>query len=254
MFKPFLVALILTFFLLPYPVSADQLADGVVAYDHKDYSAALKLLQPLADHGNAEAQYRIGELYLHGWGVKNDYMEAMKWKRKAGLNGLRATAQHGDAEAQANLAEVYDLGLRKKDGWGEDVQKDPVEALKWHKKSAEQGFGAWSLGYMYDQGRGVKQDKVEAFKWLLKVADSGSGEEQQYVGKAYAEGEVVKQDYIEAYKWYSLAQAAQKPGCCWLFRTSEFDALKEKMTPDQIAEAERRIAAWKPTPVPALKK
>ena len=43
----------------------------------------LRLLKPITDQGNAEAQINLGVLYANGWGVAQDYVEALKWYRKA---------------------------------------------------------------------------------------------------------------------------------------------------------------------------
>ena len=53
--------------------------------------------------------------------------------------------------------------------------KDYVEAAKWFKKSAEQGYAKaqYSIGYFYSVGVGVQKDKEEGMKWLQKSADQG---------------------------------------------------------------------------------
>ena len=40
--------------------SAGPLEDAVAAYQRQDYATALKLWRPLADKGNADAQFRLG--------------------------------------------------------------------------------------------------------------------------------------------------------------------------------------------------
>ena len=72
-----------------------------------------------ADQGNADAQDNVGWLYQHGWGVAQDYAEAMRWYRKA--------ADQGDARAQANIGELY------QHGWG--VAKNYAEATRWFDKA-----------------------------------------------------------------------------------------------------------------------
>ncbi len=58
---------------------AGPLEDGNAAFAAKDYTAALKLWQPLADKGNAQAQFYVGDLYFYGQGVKQDNVQAYKW-------------------------------------------------------------------------------------------------------------------------------------------------------------------------------
>jgi len=77
---------------------------GLEAADKGDFAAALREWQPLAEQGNASAQYNLGAMYYNGQGVPQNYQEAVKWFRKA--------AEQGFAEAQ------FSLGLRYFDGQG----------------------------------------------------------------------------------------------------------------------------------------
>ena len=51
-----------------------------------------------------------------------------------------------------------------------------TEAIKWYRKSAEQGneFAQERMGYCYENGYGVKKDKQEAVKWYRKAANQGN--------------------------------------------------------------------------------
>jgi hypothetical protein len=57
--------------------------------------------------------------------------------------------------------------------WGTD---DYVEAVKWYRKDAEQGYAnaQYEFGICYREGRGVPQDYVEAVKWFRKVREQDS--------------------------------------------------------------------------------
>ena len=63
--------------------------DGVDAYKRKDYKTAYKLWLPLAEQGNAKAQYNLGVMYRDGNGVQQDYKEAIRL--------FRLSAEQGDA-------------------------------------------------------------------------------------------------------------------------------------------------------------
>ncbi len=101
------------------PVWAD-FWDGIAAYDRGDYAAALKEWRPLAEQGNAAAQYNLGQMYIYGRGVPEDYAEAAKWYRKA--------AEQGHANAQYNLGVMYDNG--------QGVPQDYVQAHMWYNLAA----------------------------------------------------------------------------------------------------------------------
>ena len=68
--------------------------------------------------------------------------------------------------------------------------------------SAEEQF---NLGIAYAYGEGVEQDYFEAVKWFKEAADQGDVEAQLNLGYLYASGDGVTQSYPEAAKWYRLA-------------------------------------------------
>ena len=76
------------------------------------------------------------------------------------------------------LAE-YKLGLCYE--YGEGVEKDMSEAVKWYRKSAEQGYAQaqCNLGDCYYRGEGVRQDQKEAAKWYRKSAKQGFAKAQE---------------------------------------------------------------------------
>jgi hypothetical protein len=59
-------------------------------------------------------------------------------------------------------------------GWG--VLKDDKLAVKWFRKSAEQGNASaqYNLGQMFELGQGVAQDNKSALKWYQKSAEQGN--------------------------------------------------------------------------------
>ena len=58
-----------------------NLSEGIRAFHEGHYDTAIKLLMPLAERGNVEAQYNVANLYLSGEGgkYKPNYDEALKW-------------------------------------------------------------------------------------------------------------------------------------------------------------------------------
>lgn len=104
------------------PIFADY-DEGLTAYNNGDYSTAMKEWKPLADLGNAEAQFGLGLMHYGGEGVIQDYSTALKlWRPLADL---------GNASAQ------YGLGLMYFNGEG--VIQDHKTAIKWFQKAGEQG-------------------------------------------------------------------------------------------------------------------
>jgi Sel1 repeat len=130
--------------------TAGPLEDAVAAYQHGDYATALRLWHPLAERGDADAQFHLGVMYESGQGVLRNDAEAINWYRKA--------AEQNDAVAQFDLGVMYAKG----------VSPNHAEAALWYRLAADHGLGGaqFDLGMMYAEGRGVPQDYVQAHMWL----------------------------------------------------------------------------------------
>ena len=76
------------------PVAAGPFEDGYAAHEKGDYATALRLLRPLAEGGNSDAQHNLGVMYEKGRGVPQDYAEAVKWYRKAAKRGEETFLVH----------------------------------------------------------------------------------------------------------------------------------------------------------------
>ena len=89
----------------------------------------------------------------------------------------------------------------------ENVWRNNAEAVKWYRKSAEQGnaMSLYILAEIYYHGRGVPKDYAEAVKWYRKSAEQGDAYGQYRLGNMYRYGLGVTQDDAEAVKWYRKA-------------------------------------------------
>jgi class 3 adenylate cyclase len=87
--------------------------------------------------------------------------------RNTSIESLHSSATKGLAEAQ------YELGKAYRDG--NDVNRDPSEAVRWFTAAAEQGYAKAQrhLGTRYANGDGVSQDMVLAIVWLTLAAQHG---------------------------------------------------------------------------------
>ena len=85
--------------------------------------------------------------------------------------------------------------------------KNYTEAIKYFKKSADQGYDSaqTSLGNMYRAGLGVTQSYSEAVRLYRLAADQGYAIAQYNLGTMYENGEGVTRNYSEARKWYTLS-------------------------------------------------
>jgi TPR repeat protein len=168
-----LATLIALNFGLAGPARADALQDGLAAVNRKDYPEALRLLDPLAKAGNAQAQLQLGLLHYHGHGVRESDTQARAWFEKA--------ARQGSAPAQFQLGNMYAYGLAELPE-GADVYR---VAAQWYFEAARQGLAEaqYSLAILFVTGSGVQQSQDEAQKWMKRAAAQGHAD-----AKAYLEG------------------------------------------------------------------
>ena len=110
--------------------AAQDFDAGLVAYGSGDFATALRELTPLAEQGDAKAQFFLGNMYSIGQGVPQDHAEAVKW--------FRLAAEQGLAEAQNNLGVSYTVG--------KGVPQDDITAHMWFNLAAANGLPADSSG------------------------------------------------------------------------------------------------------------
>jgi len=79
--------------------------------------------KPPVDLTISDEQFNMGIKYEFGYGVNQDFEQAVKWYKKS--------AEQGHIKAQAYLAWMYYEGV--------GVAKDYERSLFWYKKAFEQG-------------------------------------------------------------------------------------------------------------------
>jgi hypothetical protein len=118
--RPLIALSLLLVFTIAGPAHAAPLDDANAAFQRGDYAGAEKILLPLAEAGNAYAQYRLGMVYAEAPGEMGSVEEAAKWYESAAMQG-QPIAQ-------------YKLGILYVNGKG--VPKDFILAYTWFSLSA----------------------------------------------------------------------------------------------------------------------
>ncbi len=115
----------------------------------------------------------------------------------------KTKAENGDVNAQRDLGLEYEVGK----AGGNYVAQDFAEAMKWYRKSADQGsaIAQLMLAQMYANGEGVDTNLDESAKWYRKAADQNFATAQFILGTCYSLGNGVVKDDVEALKWYRKA-------------------------------------------------
>lgn len=149
-----LVAAALAVFLCA-PVSAQSVKAGIEAWQRADYATAIRIWRPLAESGDADAQFNLGQAYRLGRGVPLDLGAAQMWFQRAANSG------HVDAQTTLGLL-LFENG-------------DRVAGLKWLRRAAEQGEPRAQLVYgtALFNGDGVTQDKLLGYAFISRAASQG---------------------------------------------------------------------------------
>jgi cell division septation protein DedD len=129
--------------------------DGITAWQKADYASAVAIWRPLAEKGNADAAFNLGQAYRLGRGVTVDLSQAKTWLEKAARSG------HVDAQTTLGLL-LFDSGSRD-------------AAMVWLKKAAESGEPRAMLVYgtALFNGDGVPRDQLMAYAYVSRAAAQG---------------------------------------------------------------------------------
>ena len=207
----------------------------------QDWGEAAAWYRKAAEQGHLPASNNLGNIYLLGRGVAVDLETAKKYllppadaglavsqlglaiillgegKLEESASRFRASAEGGYAGGQffwaASLLE------------GKGVERNPKEALKWARLSAEKLPGvlpgktaeaqALVARILLDENPGIPPSPKEAFQRAQQSAEQGNGNGQLLLGICYHRGAGVERDLATAIKWYRLAAEQKNPGAAF---------------------------------------
>ena len=141
--------------LIAGPLPAQSVKAGIEAWQHADYATAVAIWRPLAEKGDADAAFNLGQAYRLGRGVALNLGAAQSWFQRAAQSG------HVDAQTTLGLL-LFQNG-------------DQAQGLKWLKEAAAQGEPRALLVYgtaLYN-GDGVTQDRVLGYAYVSRAAAAG---------------------------------------------------------------------------------
>jgi TPR repeat protein len=196
--------------------------------------------EPLKE-GTADLARRAGL----GGGIANFEAANAAYQKldyKTALRRLYPLAERGDARAQSLL------GIMHANGQG--VPRSDSDAVRWLRLAADQGkaVAQFQLGSMFARGRGVPQDYTEASRWYRLAADQNHAQAQYELGFLYATGDGVEEDFVTAHMWFNLAAVNFPPSDNRNRRVAvtNREIMENKMTRDQVFEAQKLAREWKP--------
>lgn len=235
----------------------------------RDDSEALRLLAAAAEAGDPLGQYGLGIAYLTGRGVPKDVAKALDWLGRA--------AERGFPESLNTLGELYFNGA--------DVPRDEARGVEYYRRAAEKGFPPslekmaelrWNgravpidraqavidaraaaeagrtvaqfiLGVALLTGEGASKNLPEAANWFRRAADRGHPQAAHNLGAMLAGGNGLAVNLPEGYFWLSVA-AERAPGTLAAAYLRDRDGVGSRLSPQDLAQARARLAAWKPVP------
>jgi cell division septation protein DedD len=137
------------------PASGQSVKTGIDAWQRADYSGAVAIWRPLAEAGDPDAQFNLGQAYRLGRGVPINLAAAKTWFERAAASG------HLDAQTTLGLLLFQN--------------SEQAQGLKWLKMAADQGEPRAQLVYgtaLYN-GDSVTQDRVLGYAYVSRAAAQG---------------------------------------------------------------------------------
>ena len=155
---------------------------------------AIREMEKLANIGDPNAQYRMGQLYRDGNLVIPDGIVSGSWFVKAAEQGHTAAQYALGKLCFSRDAEVY----------------DPAQGIYWLEQAAQGGLlcAAYRLGREYLRGKFVQKDIPKAVDFFRQAADGSNPYAQYMLGKLCLMGKGVPEDREQAHYW--LTQSAQQ--------------------------------------------
>lgn len=155
-----------------------------MSYDEQVYFSSFD-----ASHGDDEAKFMLGCMYLYGQAVEKDVYKAAWW-----------FAHMYELDCYDN-GEIFDLAEKYRTGDG--VEKNIDIAIAWYEKivkwwNTKVDKALFSLAEIYFHGDGVEQDIDKALDYYEKAANCGNIKAAYRLSEIYFNGTGVEQDLEEA--------------------------------------------------------
>ena len=221
-----------------------DLKKALDAINKNDFKRAFKILSPIAENGNASANFYLGYIYLNGLGIIANEQEAKKLHSSA-AKIFKEQAENGNKEAISKLGRILADGSQLDN-------TNFLEELKWLKLSSSNGCreASFMLGNIYNTGHKINDtddsdffpiiNKKEAFKWFKISAEQGMGFGMINVASFLKNGVGIEKNFKEAFKWYNISFLSYKKMVNYRFA----DVWKNEVIPgikEHIREIKRTL-------------
>ncbi len=186
--------------------AANAAAEGMKAFQEKDFERARGFFQLGSELGNHKAQALLGSMYIQGYEVPRDLAVGRAWLRRSAEQGNRQAAEIlakyvGESEPVAE--EMYENARRFMDA-------DRRTGLYYLNRAADMGMSRAQYEYGMILIR-EDDDEPKGIEWVKRAAFGGYARAMTYLGDAYLKGEVVPQSTSIALEWYGQAVKKNDP-------------------------------------------
>ncbi|MFI3155028.1 MAG: tetratricopeptide repeat protein [Methylococcaceae bacterium] len=158
---------------------------------------AVEWLKKSAEQGYFDAYFPLAECYFDGVGIEQDFTQAIKWFEQCAAHVFTRgyfNSPSAPLLAQCKLADCY------------FHYGDPVKAIEWLSKAAEQGsIGAQIKLEDYYYQAVVERNDIQAIEWLKRTAEQGHKSAQIKLADCYLDGVGVKKSQAIAIEWLKKA-------------------------------------------------
>jgi TPR repeat protein len=222
---------------------ADELSDGIKAWERRDFATAQTIFSKLANAGNPQAQLLLGEMYGYGEGVPEDLVQAERLLGQARAAGNKEAVESLDnvrqrASRKADIARFAEGGAppQSLSAFGcvmpvfpevsttqADIKAVTAKANDW--RSCYERYGA----HLAAQPAGDKAVPADVAKLmnLVELERARVGREQLYARAAAAANEEAA----------AFGQASSQ----WFARTKSYSQSMDKVTRDESSRRQREI-------------
>ena len=173
------------------------------------------------------AQYNLGYIYEHGYGVKQDYLKAFEYYKISSTNDnsyaqciignfyehgygveqnyLKAYEYYELSSFQNNADALFCLGNLYENGFG--VKKDYLKAIEYYESAAKQNNSnaLCILGNLYTNGKGIEKNFKKGIEYYELSAKQNNSTAQYNLGVIYKNGDIVEKNYSKALKYFELS-------------------------------------------------
>lgn len=148
--------------ILPASVVWAGVDSGVQKYQAGDFKGAVAEWEPLAEKGDANAAFNLGQAYRLGRGVSQNLNKAMQYYEQS--------AKLGHVSAQGNLGTLLYFSA--------PPVQNRKKAIEWWHTAAQNGDSRaqYMLGILYFNGDDVGKDYAKAYAYTSLSRDSGLAE------------------------------------------------------------------------------